>query len=363
MDEFSPRTDWRRLGSKLDTHLSDEQVSALRHHLRARRTASIRRLVLFGAAAAGVLLAASVVFLFQPSSEAPVPASLRTEIKTVRVDRTAQHPVAEALVNGTRFTVEEGVLRRIYHMASGRVRFETREGDVKPLEVRYGELVIEDIGTVFTVEILPDDRARVSVLAGRVRVTWPGSTAILAARESGVFPPAPLMSSSPRAAVKPPPQTRVSPDTDWRGLARRGEHRRALALLEQDPAIVSNRVPDLLLAADVMRLCGHFEQAASYLDKVVKRHRRDSRARLAAFTLGRVYLDDLGRPRDAARMFRLAGSGGSPLAEEALAREVEAWSRARDTARAREAAIQYLTRYPTGDRVEAVRAFGGLDEG
>ena len=102
-------------------------------------------------------------------------------------------------------------------------------------------------------------------------------------------------------------------------MARRGEHRKALALLKQEPTAVSNGVPDLLLAADVMRSCGHFEQAASYLDQIVKQHSRDSRSKLAAFTLGRVYLDELGRPREAAKMFKRAGSGKSPLAEEALA--------------------------------------------
>jgi TolA-binding protein len=362
MAESSPHTDWQKLGAKLDAHLSDDQVSAFRQHIYARRTVERRRRVLFGGTAILLLLTVLVLSNIQLSSEARDPASSRTETRMTSVERTAPSPTAEALVTGTRFTVEEGVLRRIYHVASGQVRFETREGDVKPLEVRYGELVIEDIGTVFTVETLPNDRARISVLEGRVRVTWPGSVAILAARESGVFPPEQSIMAEPEAAVKPAQGSKVSPDTDWRSLARQGEHRKALELLEQDPTVVSNRVPDLLLAADVMRLCGNFEQAASYLEKIVKQHRRNSRATLAAFTLGRVYLDELGRPEEAAMMFERAGSGKSPLAEEALAREVEAWSRAKEAKRASEAARRYLMRYPKGDRVNAVRAFGGLDE-
>jgi len=51
-------------------------------------------------------------------------------------------------------------------------------------------------------------------------------------------------------------------------------------------------------------------------------------SRWAAFTLGRVLLDELGRPSEAVDAFPLARSSGGPLAEDALAREVEALSRA-----------------------------------
>jgi outer membrane protein assembly factor BamD (BamD/ComL family) len=48
------------------------------------------------------------------------------------------------------------------------------------------------------------------------------------------------------------------------------------------------------------------------------------------------------------------------LAEDALARQVEATYRAGDTARARTLATEYLARYPKGRRVHAVQRFGGL---
>lgn len=362
MSEFSPHTDWHQLSAKLDTHLSDDRVTAFRHQIYARQAVERRRFPLLGGVAALLIIAVSAYFVIWPSSELPVRTPSQGEKQIASFERKAPKPIAEALATGTRFTVEEAVSRRIYHVTSGQVRFETREDDVKPLEVRIGELVIEDIGTVFTVETLPKHRARINVMDGLVRVTWPGAYRILATNEGGEFPPEQAMAAEPAAEVTSPPKARVSPDTDWRALARQGEYREVLERLEQDPSIVSNRVPDLMLAADVMRLGGRFRQAASYLDRVVKRHGRDSRATLAAFTLGRVYLDELGRPREAARMFKQAGSGRSPLAEEALAREVEAWSRARETGRARKAAKQYLTRYPDGDRVDAVRAFGGLYE-
>ena len=97
------------------------------------------------------------------------------------------------------------------------------------------------------------------------------------------------------------------------------------------------------------------------LRKIVESHRSDPRAPLAAFTLGRVLLMELGQPRQAAAAFAearaLAPDG--PFAEDALAREVEAWAKAGDGAKARARAQDYLRAYPSGRRVPAVRALGG----
>jgi hypothetical protein len=68
---------------------------------------------------------------------------------------------------------------------------------------------------------------------------------------------------------------------------------------------VCNQVDDLLLAADVMRLTGHSKRAAPYLKRVVGGFSRDPRSASAAFALGKVYLDELEQPRQAAGVFRL----------------------------------------------------------
>jgi hypothetical protein len=59
--------------------------------------------------------------------------------------------------------------------------------------------------------------------------------------------------------------------------------------------------------------------------------RSDPRAPLAAFTLGRVLLRELARPREAAAAFAQARALAprGPFVEDALAREVEAWLQAR----------------------------------
>ncbi len=117
-----------------------------------------------------------------------------------------------------------------------------------------------------------------------------------------------------------------------------------------------------MLAADVFRLSGHPADAVTPLQRVIDRHADDPRAPLAAFTLGRVLLDDLGRPAAAARAFARAGAldPDGALTEDALAREVEAWAKAGQAQRARTRAELYLERHPNGHRARAVRQYGGL---
>jgi len=110
-------------------------------------------------------------------------------------------------------------------------------------------------------------------------------------------------------------------------------------------------------------LSHHPTEALAPLRRVVERHAKDPRAALAAFTLGRVLLDELGQPREGAGAFARARTlaPGGPLAEDALAREVEAMSRAGEVARARSLAVEYEATYPSGARLRAVRRHGGLE--
>ena len=67
--------------------------------------------------------------------------------------------------------------------------------------------------------------------------------------------------------------------------------------------------------------------------------------------------------RALARIAAEAGRSTNPdgLAEDALAREVEAAGRAGDKRRARALAEEFVARYPDGRRASAVRRAGGLD--
>jgi transmembrane sensor len=89
-----------------------------------------------------------------------------------------------------------------------------------------------------------------------------------------------------------------------------------------------------------------------------------TREAVAAFSLGKVLLEELDEPAPAAEAFaraRAAQPAGA-LAEDALAREVEAWSRARAAGMARLRAAEYLRRYPRGRRAREVRELGGLGD-
>ena len=112
-----------------------------------------------------------------------------------------------------------------------------------------------------------------------------------------------------------------------------------------------------MLAADVARLSAHPGAAVAPLRRLCDRFPKDKRAPVAAFTLGRVLLDELGQAAEAAAAFQKARTlwPSGPLAEDALAREVEAWQRAGRPERARPLAERYLLRFPDGKHTASMR--------
>jgi tetratricopeptide (TPR) repeat protein len=148
----------------------------------------------------------------------------------------------------------------------------------------------------------------------------------------------------------------------WVALAGEKRFDEAYGLLQKVPLRELDDPADLMLAADVVRQAGRPEQAVPFLERVVKAHPRELCAQLAGFSLGKVYLDSLNEPALAARSFArvrdAAPTGG--LAQDALAREVEAWSRAGEAARSHASAIEYVRLYPEGRRLAAVRDLGGI---
>jgi transmembrane sensor len=245
----------------------------------------------------------------------------------------------------------------------GAARFEVTKNPQRLFRVTRDNAIVEVLGTGFTVEPI-DDGTKVTVVHGRVRVRC-----VLGAEEKQVEIADGQSSECPAKAplapvvVAPSASSVVAPSAPgWRSLAHDGEYDKAYSAL--DSATVKDDVGDLLLAADVARLSHHAAQAVPHLRRVVDKHEGDPRAPLAAFTLGRVQLEELGNPRDAATSFAKARSlaPSGQLAEDALAREVEALSKAGDPAKAKERAEEYVTRYPKGLRLRSVKKFGGLDQ-
>jgi transmembrane sensor len=264
--------------------------------------------------------------------------------------------------------IEVGPNAVTVRLASGAARFSVTPNAARTFRVLARDATVTVLGTVFTVALEPGG-VRVGVERGTVRVEWPAGERILGVGEEaltndkapGSVTPAPALVDHGGPAASGTP---LATGPGWRELAQDGDYGRAFARMTAEGATAVHDEPgDLLLAADVARLGGHPEKAILSLDRVLGGHAGDSRAPLAAFTLGRTLLDQLGRPNEAARAFatarRLDPRGA--LAQDALAREVESWSRAGDARTARERAEEYGTLYPKGRRLKAVRRLGGLD--
>jgi transmembrane sensor len=280
-------------------------------------------------------------------------------------------------------------------LSAGAARFSVTPNPKRLFRVLARDVTVTVLGTIFTVALEPAD-VRVRVERGRVRVAWPAGERELAVGEEVLVPtaaeatvPATPVRAAERApeaeapeavttalppeklplegtaAPSPHHAAPATPSASWRELAEDGDYASAFAKMDSDGAAAVHDEPgDLLLAADVARLGGRPEKAGAPLSRGVTMHSSDSRAPLAAFTLGRTLLDQLGRPREAAQAFATARKldPHGALNQDALAREVESWSRAGEATLAHERATEYVERYPKGRRLAAVRRLGGLDE-
>jgi len=284
-------------------------------------------------------------------------------------------------------TVAVGPTGVTLRLDSGTARFSVTPNPKRPFRVIARDATVTVLGTVFTVALDPQ-AIRVEVERGRVKVEGVEGSRVLAIGESGRFPtrspgvpadpataePVPLPApaaelASPAApTIEQPTGARSAPaaaQPSWRALAKDQNYVGALArLTAEGPNAVHDTPEDLLLEADVARLGGRPDRAVAPLQRVMADHPFDPRAPLAAFTLGRTLLEQLGRPREAARAFATARrlDRGGTLTQDALAREVESWAGAGEAEQAHERALEYTRLYPHGRRLAAVRRLGSLDQ-
>ena len=274
-------------------------------------------------AIAGVALTAGIALVaarLTPSRSASAPIAVATIAAAHEVHETSATPLsADTLVE------QEG--GRAYVLRSGAARFVVEHDEARPFTVHAGDVVVEDVGTVFTVAYVGAGRLEVSVARGSVRVRHDGIASPLVAGE------------------------RLEVDAIAHPVAT------AAPIPEQARPAPRDEVALLLRAADDARAAGNAEAALAPLRRVTKEHAGDSRAGLAAFTLGRVLLDELDRPNEAADAFANARAHGGPMAADALGREAVARARAGDADRARSLADEYLRLYPHGDRAREVERF------
>jgi transmembrane sensor len=268
-------------------------------------------------------------------------------------------------------------------LLQGRAHFDVVPNSKRSFEVEAAPYRVVVLGTIFDVE-RSAEHVSVTVERGRVRVYGPqGAEDLLAGTskrfemvaagaevapvEPAVLEPIAIEAEEPVTATRESrrrtgnrPAGHAS--SSWRSLTQSGDYDAAFESLKMAP-VVQNDPAELMLAADAARLSGHPAEAVSYLRRVVEGHRKSPVAPLAAFTLGREYLDRLGQPHKAAEAFEIARKldpAGS-MAQDALAREVEALSKGGNAEKAYERARQYMQAYPNGRRLRAVQLYGGIN--
>jgi transmembrane sensor len=354
-------------GASIDPGLSDRDVDRLVAGAARRRwRRRLRRMALTGATAVSLALA-SLVLLHRGASRSqsgvvasqpqpPVPAPNRLAAERVLADGST----ASALDPAAKITVTQDTKDRAeVVLAHGRGRFDVRPRPARSFVVRAGEVTVTVLGTLFTVERVAD-RVGISVEQGTVRVEWGVGSAILNEGESGWYPP---------LVVRTLESSATSPAKTSRATTRPVGRSPSLASSQESPSTPgpakiekAESAEQLLSAADNARLSGQAEQGAHFLRRLLREHRDDARAPLAAFTLGRMLLMELANPIEAAGAFaesrRLSPHG--PLAEAALAREVEALDQAGVSALAKDRAREYLRLYPDGRRAAAVQRMAGI---
>jgi len=172
-------------------------------------------------------------------------------------------------------------------------------------------------------------------------------------------PTDPTPPGEPRSALGSAEAAPARSET-WRDSLSRGEYREAVAMLDENAwaqAVQSASVSDLMALANAARLSDDFTHASQALLGLRRRFPRDGRAKVAAFTLGRIAFDHGHAYGDAAGWFRryLAEAPNGNLAREASGRLIEAYQLSGSRAEANDSARTYLREYPTGPHADLAR--------
>jgi transmembrane sensor len=243
----------------------------------------------------------------------------------------------------------------------GRATFDVEPGGPRRWTIEAGLASVEVVGTHFTVDRQPDsvevsvERGIVLVRGERVpdriqRLTAGQRLRVSAEEPSANQPSTPAAQSAPTTPNAPAsPNTPATPNDAAASDA-------ASRAVPPPSATAALGFESLLARADAERRAGNLSAAEATLSSAMNSAPDHGRAAVAAFTLGKLLLDGSGRPADAAHAFSRAVALGPPaaIAEDALARLVEAEGRAGHVERARAAARQYTARYPNGPKLYAV---------
>lgn len=319
--------------------------------------------------------------------------AIAARARASRVHAFGDGSFAELMGSGTSEVqlLEAGPHRMVVKLHGSAV-FDVAEDRARTFVVRWDGISIEVLGTRFRLETDGSVQHRVFVEEGTVKVVaGQGNEIVLVAGQVRMFAAVPNEGATPkppasqivspaiapadavamtpgivkkRRARAPNPETssmRSSRDvgvdirrrslSDWRRLGRSGQYDAAYAaFVEQDDPNALRTAEERLLFADIARFSGHPSAAVSALLPLAQDDSDlpEASVALASFTLGRIYLEDLERPEEAAVAFHRVRVlvASTVLAEVALVREIEALAKSGRLDEARRQAEVFLALYP-----------------
>lgn len=325
---------------KMRANMGPERFSDLEARLvkRVRRRDRIRQ----AAALTAIFLLATGGFLLRSR----LPMHRDIPLTTLADGSTIQKELPSTVWT----TIENTPRRTRIQLTHGKARFRVTHNPERQFIVETRFVRVEVLGTIFRVRAADTGPVTVKVEEGSVRVYSPKGHVVLSAGDEREF------SDNPPAVVAPPATTDAPVPQDPVELPTKrilGKKRVGAATAPGE----TTSPAQLMAAADEARLQGHSRQAIGLLQQVVTKFSESSEAPFAAFSLGRIYKEELKEFSKAAVAFaKVRDLQPHPeLAEDALAHEIEClWkSGARDVAKEKWA--MYARSYPKGRRFESLR--------
>jgi len=241
---------------------------------------------------------------------------------------------ANVEVVGTRFSVESGAGFVAVHVDAGSVLVRSPLLADGVQRIGAGQALRLDTGS-------PQES---NELAASALPDTPGADAVLEPSDPAAHPAAD--SADPSDSSDAP-----------RALDRVVVPERAPPPTARTPRRAHGSAAELWSSADRARRAGDAARAAELLERLLEEYPGDSQAALGAYTLGVLQLEQLARPRAAARRFRQALDLGvaAGLRESCYVRWAEALRRAGDDRSLRRVAREYLRSYPLGEQRDTMQ--------
>lgn len=255
-----------------------------------------------------------------------------------------------------------------FELQKGALRFDIVPGGPRVWRVDCGKVAVTVLGTAFVVK---KESAFISVEVERGAVLLTGDAVTVGEKklsagesirieiEADIEKEIKEIEATPPSSPLGAPQTRIdrnrnAPRASWRLHAEVGDYDEAFERLGSSGVTAiaksSKDVNELFKLADVARLSGHPLSAVEPLEKIIEKFDQNPQAGLAAYTLGKLFLERLSSPDKAVAAFDKALALGIPAAlrEAALVKKIKALFLL-DQTKAKTRAAEYLIIYPNGN--------------